>query len=270
MSSYTALAALTQDDVPALPQDKAREEDLPTVVDVQQAQLPKGTHTGNVVHDLLENNDFTALASAVDISVTRDQACRRYGLQLDEPEMLDKLLGKVVTTPLCNEDLQFYLAKLNDQHCLKEMPFYLSMQHINVRQINKVLQGVATFQPLNDKQMQGYLTGFIDLICEYNGRFYVMDYKTNSLPDYQSESLVQAMREHNYGLQYWIYALVLHQYLQNRLPDYQYATHFGGVRYLFVRGMRPELPMSGVYQDMPDLQRLTELAELFAGPKALS
>ena len=103
-----------------------------------------------------------------------------------------------------------------------------------------VLQDTPTFQPLTSKQMCGYLTGFIDLICEYKGLYYVMDYKTNSLPDYTPENLTRAMREHNYGLQYWIYTVVLHRYLQLRLPDYDYETHFGGVRYLFVRGMQPE------------------------------
>ena len=90
-----------------------------------------------------------------------------------------------------------------------------------------------------------------------------MDYKTNGLPDYMPETLTHAMREHNYGLQYWIYTVVLHRYLQNRLPGYDYETHFGGVRYLFVRGMRSELAMSGVYQDRPDFDRVEALAELF-------
>jgi exodeoxyribonuclease V beta subunit len=266
MSSYTALASLTLTDVPELPQDKAQEAELLIAVDDESAKLPKGTHTGNVVHDLLEKNDFQALAAAVDISSDREQACRRYGLLLDQPEILDDLLRKVVLTPLSNEDLQFYLANLNDRQCLKEMPFYLSMQYINARQINNILKGTSAFQSLSEKQLQGYLTGFIDLICEYNGRFYIIDYKTNSLPDYQSASLLLAMQEHNYGLQYWIYALVLHQYLQNRLSDYQYAKHFGGVRYLFVRGMQPDQPMSGVFQDIPDLPRLNALTELFVAP----
>ena len=57
--------------------------------------------------------------------------------------------------------------------------------------------------------------------------------------------------------------MVLHRYLQQRLPDYDYESHFGGVRYLFVRGMQPDLAMSGVYQDGPDLERVEALAALF-------
>jgi exodeoxyribonuclease V beta subunit len=90
-----------------------------------------------------------------------------------------------------------------------------------------------------------------------------MDYKTNYLPDYSDAHLTLAMREHNYGLQYWLYTVVLHRYLQNRLPDYDYEKHFGGVRYLFVRGMLPDVPLRGVYQDKPDLKRINELVTLF-------
>ena len=261
MSSYTALSALSLDEAPELPEDKAREQqDKPEQAPME---LPRGAHTGNVVHDLLENNVFIDLAKRKDISVQRDKACQRYGLKLEQPEMIDALLQAVVATPLSDADADFCLMNLPENRCLKEMPFYLSMQAMDASQINLILQDTPAFQPLTSKQMCGYLTGFIDLICEYKGLYYVMDYKTNGLPDYKPETLTHAMREHNYGLQYWIYTVVLHRYLQNRLPDYDYETHFGGVRYLFVRGMRPELAMSGVYQDRPDFDRVEALAELF-------
>ncbi len=271
MSSYTALSALSLHDAPELPEDRAGEKGAQpiapakAVTEKPEIALPKGAHTGNVVHDLLEKNAFTDLAAGVDISQQRDQACQRYGLRLAQPDMLNVLLQAVVTTPLSDTDATFCLMNLAENRCLKEMPFYLSMQAIDASYINHILQESPAFQPLTSKQMSGYLTGFIDLICEHNGRYYVMDYKTNALADYSSASLTHAMREHNYGLQYWIYTLVLHQYLQKRLPDYAYESHFGGVRYLFVRGMQPELPMSGVYRDRPDLAKVEALAKLFGG-----
>jgi exodeoxyribonuclease V beta subunit len=261
MSSYTALSALSLDEAPELPEDKAREQqDKPEKAPME---LPRGAHTGNVVHDLLENNGFIDLAKRKDISAQRDKACQRYGLKLEHPDMIDALLQAVVATPLSDADTGFCLMNLPENRCLKEMPFYLSMQALNANQINLILQDTPAFQPLTSKQMCGYLTGFMDLICEYKGLYYVMDYKTNGLPDYKPETLTHAMREHNYGLQYWIYTVVLHRYLQNRLPDYDYETHFGGVRYLFVRGMRQDEAMSGVYQDRPDFDRVEALAGLF-------
>lgn len=272
MSSYTALSALSQHDAPELPEDKAGEQ-APAAkseqLNSEALELPRGAHTGNVVHDLLENNAFIELARRKDIAVQRDRACQRYGLKLERPALLDELLQAVVATPLSETNTNFCLMNIPDRQCLKEMPFYLSMQTMDAALINDILHDAAAVQPLTAKQMCGYLTGFIDLICAYpdsgTSRYYVMDYKTNALQDYSPDSLTHAMREHNYGLQYWLYTVVLHRYLQTRLPDYDYETHFGGVRYLFVRGMRPDQPMSGVYQDRPDLERVEMLAALFGG-----
>jgi exodeoxyribonuclease V beta subunit len=263
MSSYTALSALSQHNTPELPIDKAQEQQNNTG-DKQVLALPKGAHTGNVIHELLEITPFKTLAGGADIDKQRDLSCLRYGLHCEQPTAINDLLNQVVQTPLSSENPSWTLANIGEQYCLKEMPFYLSISNINVDKINVILKGSPTFLPLSTKQLSGFLTGFIDLICEYQGRFYVMDYKTNWLPDYQPESLTAAMKEHNYGLQYWIYSLVLHQYLQQRLPEYDYESHFGGVKYLFVRGMEQEVPMSGVYQDRPDLVRIEALGNLFS------
>jgi exodeoxyribonuclease V beta subunit len=281
MSSYTALSALSMHDAAEIPIDKVGEQQqdepeqpLPGLIAVRREieqrweQLPRGRHTGNVVHDLLENSAFVDLARRKNISEQRDKACRRYGLKLEQPEIIDELLQAVVATPLSETDHDFCLKNLPEHKCLKEMPFYLSMQTMDASQINRILRNTPVFQPLTSKQMCGYLTGFIDLICEYNGRYYVIDYKTNGLTDYSYESLIHAMREHNYGLQYWLYTVVLHRYLQIRLPHYNYETHFGGVRYLFVRGMQPELAMSGVYQDRPDVEKIEAMAALFGDENA--
>jgi exodeoxyribonuclease V beta subunit len=291
MSSYTALSALSLHDAPELPEDKAQEAGIQEHGRQQASSypcsldsgnpcrndevilksttlppddgLPKGAHTGNVVHELLETLDFRLLAEGGDIAAARRQACRRYGLAPEQPQQIDALLQSVVQTPLSADDAEFYLANIPARQCVKEMPFYLAMPRLGTEAINRILDACPAFQPLQPKQLQGFLTGFIDLVCRYRGRYYVLDYKTNALADYRTPHITAAMREHNYGLQYWLYALVLHRYLQNRLPGYDYAKHFGGIRYLFVRGMAPEQPMRGVYEDLPDYARLQLLADLF-------
>ncbi len=261
MSSYTALSALSLSDSPELPTDKA--DEAYSLTENLTEALPAGAQTGNIVHELLENIAFNDLANKRDISALRDKVCLRYGLKLEKPDLIDHLLYQCVGTPLSATDNLFSLMNIADNQCLKEMPFYLSMSAFNTRKLNEILLHQPTFQTLTYKQLHGFLTGFIDLICEYDNRFYVMDYKTNSLANYGSQSLIQAMREHNYGLQYWIYAVVLHRYLQHRLPNYRYQDHFGGVRYLFVRGMQSETPMSGVFEDKPDLNIIKSLSALF-------
>lgn len=264
MSSYTALSYLSLHDAPELPLDKAEETSDPTHQGTQQEPLAlaKGAHTGNVLHDLLENIAFSKLALREDISERRDNTCQRYGLKVEQPEIINELLYQAVTTPLNLHDTEFTLANLDEKSCLKEMPFYLTLADFSMAEINFLLQDSPTYKALSEKQMQGYLTGFIDLIFVYQGRYYVLDYKSNALPDYHPETLIHAMREHNYGLQYWIYSVVLHIYLQKRLPNYQFDKHFGGVRYLFLRGMQANQAMSGVFSDLPDQTRLNELVAI--------
>lgn len=271
MSSYTALAYLSRSDATTeLPIDKAEEPNIPsTQLDQTIPVLAKGAHTGNVIHALLESFPFSTFAAREDISKQRDAACQRYGLKIETPSILDELLYQTVSTPLSHEDPYFCLANLNEHECLKEMPFYLNLSPLATQQINTILQHSPAFQPLVDKQMQGYLTGFIDLICLYKQKYYVLDYKSNALNDYHQETLTEAMRTHNYGLQYWIYSIVLHQYLKNRLPNYQYSEHFGGIRYLFVRGMQETQIMSGIYSDTPDEQRLNQLTQLFSASEPI-
>lgn len=264
MSSYTALTALSQSDVPELPKTRAEDEPSESGLRDVTDMLPKGAATGNVVHDLLENNAFAELAQGRLDTVRRDQACLRFGVNMAQPAQLDRLLQTVVSTPLAADDAAFCLMNLKEGGCLKEMPFYLAVPGMNITEINRILAGEPAVQTLTEKALCGFLTGFIDLVFEYQGRFYLADYKTNALTDYGPDSLVKAMHEHNYGLQYWIYTVVLHRYLQQRLPDYDYRRHFGGVRYLFVRGMSSDAPMRGVYAVQPDIERVEALTRVLA------
>jgi exodeoxyribonuclease V beta subunit len=117
---------------------------------------------------------------------------------------------------------------------------------------------------LNFDPARGLMKGFIDMVFEYQNKFYIVDYKSNWLGNqqvaYRIDNLQQVMVQEHYILQYHIYCVALHQYLQLRLPNYQYEQHFGGVFYLFVRGMRPEWGADyGVYYDRPEAQLIYEL-----------
>ncbi len=268
MSSFSALASLSEyDDEYAsavTPENKIAEQSLLPVVG-----LPAGPNFGNVIHDLLESLSFSAIARQEQqetLSELLKQKCTRYGVDA-AADAVQKLLELVVATPLSENS--FCLSVLDDALCLKEMGFYFHLSRLATDRINALLADEPTVAPLSHRVMRGYLTGFVDLICEYGGKYYILDYKTNFLgellDDYTSEKLVEAMQSHNYGLQYWIYTLVLHRHLQNLLPDYSYEEHFGGVRYLFVRGMCPEFPGSGVYATIPDYHKLLELDRIIGG-----
>lgn len=114
------------------------------------------------------------------------------------------------------------------------------------------------------------LKGFIDLVFRWQGRFYVLDYKSNYLgdtaADYAPDALARAMLDHRYDLQYQLYTLALHRYLKTRVPDYDYERHIGGVYYLFLRGMQgadsngdEQHGANGVFYCRPDVQLINEL-----------
>ena len=112
------------------------------------------------------------------------------------------------------------------------------------------------------------LKGYIDLVFRRDGRYYIVDWKSNylgaSLEDYTRERLSIVMEREFYTLQYHIYAVALHRFLELRLTDYQYDAHFGGVYYLFLRGMGPA-GGHGVLFDRPALERLKVLAHYLTG-----
>ena len=232
------------------------------------ALLPGGVRFGNMIHDALEMFSFKDLDNGLVSTEQLELLIRRYRYEID-PELVRTLLTRTVSTPLqraaVNRD-SFTLAMVGSQQMVKEMEFTLHLDPVSTTEINRILADEPAVSVLGRRALEGYLSGFVDLIFNYRDRYYIVDYKTNNLgPEqaYQPEGLVEAMRAHNYGLQYWLYSLVVHRFLQNWHEDYHYDNHFGGVMYLFVRGMYPEKPGSGVFFDRPQEHTLMELDRYF-------
>ena len=121
--------------------------------------------------------------------------------------------------------------------------------------------------------IDGFLRGFVDLVVEHAGRWYVIDYKSNWLgpapEDYSRDAVAAAMRASAYPLQYLLYLVALHRHLGLRLPGYDYERHVGGVFYLFVRGMDPAAGTErGVWFDRPAASFVRGLDRLFRGGAA--
>ncbi|WP_314066858.1 UvrD-helicase domain-containing protein [Cardiobacterium hominis] len=105
---------------------------------------------------------------------------------------------------------------------------------------------------LSDKHRHiRYLRGEIDHLYQHDGRYYILDYKTNHLgnspADYTPENIRTAMGDHHYWLQAALYQVALHRLLQTRLADYDPARHLGGIEYLYLRGIDPAHPANGKY-----------------------
>jgi exodeoxyribonuclease V beta subunit len=111
--------------------------------------------------------------------------------------------------------------------------------------------------------------GFIDLVFERDGRFFLVDWKSNRLGSdtsaYSHPALQAAMARHHYTLQYHLYTVALHRYLRLRLgARYDYAQHFGGIFYLFLRGIDPADPGLGIFHDRPPRERIEQIDAHFA------
>ena len=149
------------------------------------------------------------------------------------------------------------LRVLPKEDRLPELAFHFALDGLEEATLNALLRehGIPPVE-MPQARVQGLMKGYIDLVFRHRGRFYLADYKSNylgSVPaDYRRENLALAMAGHRYDLQYLIYCVALHRYLGCRLTAYDYDRDFGGVFYLFLRGMRPDLgPDCGVWHVLP-------------------
>ncbi len=235
--------------------------------------FPAGSHVGSFLHLLLERLNFQAELEA-QVAALTSQLAQRFGL--DPAHHLDTLqhwLRDIVDTPLDAQGL--CLRQLANGQRLNEMAFDFAIGGVDVTALNERLQQAAgqPLSPIGIDDFRGMITGIIDLVFEHDGRFYIADYKSNflggALGDYAPDKLRQAVLDRRYDLQYLLYALALHRYLRQRLASYDYGTHFGGVYYLFLRGMRPASgPDFGIHFDLPDPALIAWLDQQLFAPEA--
>jgi exodeoxyribonuclease V beta subunit len=233
--------------------------------------FPRGADAGNCLHAVFEQIDFTNPAGW-DVAIER--ALRRFPTSggpdfAVKKVMVRNMVKDVVATPLGNG---LTLSSVPLDRRLTELEFSFPAPGLGHSTLNAVLARHGYRMPaLSFPALQGFLRGFIDLIFESGGRYFILDWKSNHLgyatADYAADGMAQSMAEHAYHLQYLLYTVALHRYLELRLPAYRYEEHFGGVLYLFVRGVRPhwthEGHQTGVYRHLPSAACVDELRSLF-------
>ncbi len=227
--------------------------------------FPKGAHAGNFFHRLFEVMDYgPARQGERDACVAAELA--HFGFDSKWAMPVIQLIERVLATPLTSAPATFSLNRLEAQDCVKEMPFGFPLRPIKARQLWAAFnhhppplfeKGLGPWlQKLDFTLSGGYLRGFIDLVFRFQGRYYLLDWKSNHLgdrfTDYNPLRIREVMAEEFYFLQYHLYVLALDQYLRLRLPGYTYENDFGGVFYLFIRGMHPQNEAgSGIFFDRP-------------------
>jgi len=242
--------------------------------------FPRGARHGSFLHRLFELIDFSAVSVAGLTVIINEQ------LQLhlyDQPDLWGPVLVNWIEQIL-DQNLNYnannklaaqqgiQLGALTSAQKKVEMQFFINMNALHARDVNRLIGQYdalsARAGELQFQSVQGFLKGFIDLTFEFNGQYYILDYKSNylgdNLEDYSQHNIELAMIEHRYDFQYQLYTLALHRLLKSRLPEYDYETHIGGVYYLFLRGMQGD-DKFGVYFNKPSLALIEGLDRLFSG-----
>ncbi|MFM4911545.1 exodeoxyribonuclease V subunit beta [Aeromonas dhakensis] len=230
--------------------------------------FPKGARPGTLLHSLFETIDFQSaagepLAQHIATLLAQD------GFDESWAPVLQQQVEAVLETPLetgFGEPVR--LRDLAPERKQVELEFFLPMGRVTAPALTALCQQHDPLsrgnKPLSFATVQGMLKGFIDLVFEWQGRWYLLDYKSNHLGmspvDYSRPALEQAMVEHRYDLQYQLYSLALHRLLSLRLPGYDFDQHFGGVFYLFLRGM----PQGGIFHTRPSRELVLGLDRLFS------
>ena len=236
-------------------------------------QIAKGAATGNLLHDTLEHTDFTK----PNWELATEAPLVRFGLLLRHQvvelyEWLQSCLDTTLPSLYPDEHGPFCLAELSWAQTLRESEFYYPMAELRRSALEQILATHRAEEEARlpcDRELKGMMHGFIDLVFEYQGRYYVADYKSthlgNRFTDYAHDALEQNNRHHYYDLQYLLYMLALHRYLRYRIHDYEPKKHLGGVYYLYLRGMsQSNQKPFGVYARKIKSELLEQLDGLFS------
>lgn len=216
-----------------------------------------GNRYGVALHAALEHADFAAwrtwqagdAAPGEEARVMADALGQEgYGLEAmaDGIALTTRLVGHTLTVAL-PEGVRLCDVPASERR--PEIEFQFALQPVQVDALLALLHAHGIVRERDRfgarQRLEGLMTGLIDLTYRHDGKWYVMDYKSNRLPGFDAASMQRAMAHSEYDLQALIYTLALHRWLRFRLGEaYDYARDVGGIRYLFCRGLDAANPAS--------------------------
>ncbi|RLC20180.1 MAG: exodeoxyribonuclease V subunit beta [Deltaproteobacteria bacterium] len=246
--------------------------------------FPKGAGSGDFFHSVFENLDFTG----GDEEIQKQVQIKSEMFGFLDPELKqtgEKSIKEVLETRLTTETSEFCLKDIHSFQRFNEMEFVFPTNSFQMSSIKKAFeQSDPRFKPsgyierlsqLKVQSFKGFLKGFIDLVIQHKEKWYIIDYKSNYLGNtyehYSQDAMFDAMSDHHYFLQYHLYLVALHRYLTLRVKNYDYDTHFGGIFYLFIRGMHPKFNSQyGVFFRRPLKAAVRCLSDSFYDQKSIT
>ncbi|MCL5042363.1 MAG: exodeoxyribonuclease V subunit beta [Gammaproteobacteria bacterium] len=235
--------------------------------------FPRGPQPGVFLHSLLEKMADDGFAGALDAEQRRHWLAprcerRNWGEWTD---CLQDWLGRLLQHAWSLDGAPFSLAQLQPGQYQSEMQFLFAAHNVKAATIDALVRAETlddgAYPQLGADQLNGLFKGYIDLVFEHQGRYWVVDYKSNWLgPDassYSQAAMTQSVQAHRYDLQYVFYVLALHRQLKARLAGYDYDQHVGGAVYWFLRGV--DAPEGGLWQARPSRALIETLDRMFSG-----
>jgi exodeoxyribonuclease V beta subunit len=260
-------------------EDSVKEEEEDLVLDADDSgklnifSMDKGTVAGNLIHDILEQSDFTSIQS---IRESTEILGQQSLLDNQWIPILQEHLSQLSSTVLISESASLKLNGIPPGNCLKECEFHFPTRNTSTRELLAFFKTIAADQfasnlpgieSWTEYRLKGFLRGFIDLLFKWEDKYFILDWKSNWLgnhpEDYNQKVMNQAMAQHAYFLQYYLYTLAAVRYLQIKIPNFEYERHFGGIYYIFVRGISQNHPGGGVFFDRPKKGSIQDLDSLF-------
>lgn len=235
--------------------------------------FPKGAQAGIFMHAIFEELDFSA-CSRQSIETIAGRCLAQYGFDAAWLPCVTAMVHNVVNTPLPVGGSNFTLSDLKKGSWLAELEFFFPLYFITADTLRRTLQQhigscqavnlEAVLAALQFRPVRGMVRGFMDMVCEHEGRYYLLDWKSNHLgsciESYHQQAIRLEMERNLYPLQYLLYTVALNRYLALRIRNYSYTDHFGGVFYLFVRGMDAQQPEQyGIFRDLPPAGLIEDL-----------
>ncbi|WP_254275704.1 exodeoxyribonuclease V subunit beta [Halomonas sp. 3H] len=253
------------------------------VSDASLHRFPRGPAAGTFLHGLLEwagAEGFARLAAEPErLNDTLARRANLRGWRERIPALqawLRGLLACELPVPNAPEGpvSPLRLDRLESAHYQVELEFWFSAHKVDTTRLDALVSahtlGGTSRPALERDRLNGMLKGFIDLVVEHEGRFYVLDWKSNHLgrddEAYSEAAMAEAVREKRYDLQYCLYLLALHRLLKARLPGYDIDRHLGGALYVFLRGQHA--PSRGVHRERPPRELIEALDALFRNADA--
>ena len=269
-----AAEELPDHDAALLPPPPAESISLETIAPPADPflEFPKGTAAGTCLHELIESIDFSAKPAAW--KETIEKVLQRHLSDAARWQAsVTAMLQRLAKVPLRHAHGSFTLSQVKPAARKNELEFFLPGGAIERGALASVFARHAATAPfaawprrVQDLAFEpggGFLQGFIDAVVEHEGRWFILDWKSNWLgataADYGPDALADAMNAHFYVLQYHLYAAALFRHLKVRLPGFDPAKHWGGVHYVFLRGLDEATPGRGVFHDRPSPALIADL-----------